>query len=299
MVITAAMYTCFILAFTFGGAIWAWGDGRLIALAVLSAVFAVVFAVTQYYAVLTDKTSRLFACEFVGQPQLVLLYIAMACGGATQFITTYYIPLYFIFVYGDTGTEAAIRLLPFICCYVVAILTCGYAMPRLGYHILWYFASGLLMATGGIAMYTIDTNTPTSHAYGFSALLGFGLTVSQAGYGLGTRLVHSSRAPDVIQFMNIAQGQSATLGLVIASAIFQSEAFAGLQKVLSSQGFSESQIHAAIAGSRSEVLQMISPELKKQCLAKIVEAIRLNWVLVIVAGSLQIIISLFISRKRF
>lgn len=65
---------------------------------------------------------RLFPCNLLADPQLVLLYIIIACSGATLFVSLYYIPLYFLFVYSDSGTEAAVRLLPYICFYVATTL---------------------------------------------------------------------------------------------------------------------------------------------------------------------------------
>lgn len=299
MLLTAALYSCFVIAFSFGGVQWPWDDGRFIALVVLFVVFLAAFAVTQHLAVFTTETDRLFPCEFLGNSQLVILYVAMACGGAGLFVAVYYIPLYFLFVHGESGTEAAVRLLPFICFYVTAILVCGYAMPRTGYHAVWYLVSGILLTAGGAAMYTIKVDTPTSYTYGFSVLLGFGLTVSQAGYAVSTPLVKPDRIPEVIQFLNISQGQSQMLGLAIASAIFQSKAFQGLQRELRDQNLSTEDIRAAVAGSRSKVFETISPELRARCLDILVDTISKIWIMVIVAGALLTVCSCFLSRRRF
>ncbi|RSM05356.1 hypothetical protein CEP52_006309 [Fusarium oligoseptatum] len=112
--LNTGIYVCFVLAFTFGGPEWAWDDGRFITCVVLFVIFVVAFAITQYYTVFTNKIDRLFPCDFLANPQMIILYIAIACGGAGLFVAVYYIPLYFLFVHGDSGTEAAVRLLPFI-----------------------------------------------------------------------------------------------------------------------------------------------------------------------------------------
>ncbi|KAK9486442.1 major facilitator superfamily domain-containing protein [Lipomyces starkeyi] len=295
IILTAAIYVCFVLAFTFGGALWDWNDRSFIALVVLFVIFTTAFAITQYFAVFTNNTDRLFPCEFLGNFQLVLLYICMACGGASLFVVVYYIPFYFLFVHGASSIEAAIRLLP----YVTAILSCGYAMPRMGYHKVWYLFTGIVLTAGGAAMYTMKATSPPAHVYGFSVLLGLGLTVSQAGYDVTTRLVKADKISEAIQFMNISQGHSQLLGLAIASAIFQSEAFRGMKDLLGGMGFSDSEIQRAIAGSRSQLLEAISPELRAKCLDIIVHIIDLEWVLVMAAGALQTICALFMWRRRF
>lgn len=299
MILFAGIFVSFVLAFTFGGPIWPWDDGRFIALVVLSVVFFITFAITQHYAVFTTKTHRLFPCDLLKNFQLFLLWIAIACGGAGLFVAVYYIPLYFLFVHGESGTEAAIRLLPLICFYVTAILFAGYAMPRTGYPIIYYLFSGIFLTAGGAAMHTIKVDSPSSHTYGFSILLGFGLTASQAGYAVASHLVEPERLADVIQFLNLSQGQSQLFGLLIGSAIFQSKAYEGIKSVLSDQGFTNEELRGAIAGSRSKVLESISPELRAQCIDVLVHTIADIWIMVIAAGALLIICSCFLSRKRF
>ncbi|KAK9234530.1 major facilitator superfamily domain-containing protein [Lipomyces kononenkoae] len=290
IVLTAAIYACFVLAFTFGGSIWNWSDGRFIALVLLFVIFTAAFAVTY-------KLNRLMPCEFLGNLQLVLLYVCMACGGAAQFVSVYYIPFFFLFVHGDSGTAAAVRLLPFVAIYVFGTLSCGYVLPRTGHHMIWYLVCGMLLTAGGAAMYTTKETSPTTHIYGFSVLLGLGLTVSQAGYDVGTRVVKADRPSKVIQFLNIAQGQSQLLGLILGSAIYKSEAFSGLKGLLGGLGYSDIEIRGAIAGSRSQLLETISPELRAKCLDIIVQVIDREWILVMVAGGLQTVCAIFMSKR--
>lgn len=297
--LTAGLYVSFTLAFSFGGAIWQWSDGRVIALIVVFGFTTIAFSLTQYYSVMTNETDRLFPCEFVGNPQLVLLYICMACGGASLFISIYYIPLYFLFVHGDSGTQAAVRLLPFICFYVFTILVCGATMGRTGYHMVWYTVSGLFLTCGGATMYTVTADTTPAHIYGYAVLLGIGMACTQAGYALAPLLVKPDRVAEAIQFLNISQGSSQLIGLTIASAIFQSITYSGLQRVLAGTDYPDKEIRAAIAGAKSTVLETATPELRARCIDVIVHSIGKAWILVITAGALWTVCSIFLSRKRF
>ncbi|CAH0020373.1 unnamed protein product [Clonostachys rhizophaga] len=297
-VLSAAMYTCFVLAFAFGGVAWAWNDPRVISLITLSALFLVAFGTSQRLALFTNLADRLFPCDFLGDLQLVLLYVCMACGGAALFVSIYYIPLYYLFVHGDTGLEAAIRLLPFICVYVAAVLMAGYAIPKTGYHMIWYLVSGIFLTAGGAAMLTVSPKTPDAHVYAFSVLIALGLTVCQASYSIAAQLVKPGREPESIQFLNISQGQSQLLGLAIASSVFQSIAFNGMKTVLDGMGFSDAEIQTAIAGAKSALLERVDDEVRQRCTEVIVQAVRYEWVLVIVAGILQTICSCFLTRKR-
>lgn len=225
------MYVSFVLFCTFGGTIWAWSDGRTIACIVVFAILVVAFAVTQIFCVLTTTENRLFPCEMVLNRTLVLLYITMACAGASIFVTIYYVPLYFQFVQGETGTQAAVRLLPFVSFSGASLNFCGYFMPRTGYIIIWYIASGVFLVVGAALMHVVDLSTPVGNIYGYSILIALGTTTSQAGYAVAPTLVPLNRIHEAIQLMNAAQGQSLLLGLTIASAIFQNRVFSGLQAI--------------------------------------------------------------------
>jgi hypothetical protein len=297
--LTAGLYGTFTVAFSFGGVLWAYRDGRTISLIVVWAACTVAFAVTQRFSLLTDPVNRLFPCEFLRDPQLILLYIIMACGGAALFVSVYYIPLYFLFVYGDTGVEAAVRLLPFICLYVATVLLCGAAMGRTGYHMAWFVFSGLCLTAGAACMYTVRQDTPLARIQGYTVLLGLGMMTSQAGYAVGNHMVHPSRAAELIQYLNISQGSSQLIGLAIASAVFQTHAFDGLKSVLGPLGYGDQQIQAAVAGARSQVLQQVSPEVRTRCLDVIVRSISRCWILVIVAGALYTLCSVFLTRSRW
>lgn len=298
-VLTAGLYVPFTIAFTYGGAFWQWSDNRVIILIVVFGLLTVTFGLTQHYGILTNKRDRLFPCEFVRDPQLILLYVCMACGGAALFVSVYYIPLYFLFVKGDSGTTAAVRLLPFICLYVATILLCGAAMGRTGYHIVWYLTSGIFLTCGGAMMYTVQAETSPAHIYGYAVLLGIGMATTQAGYAVAPLLVKPDRVSEVIQFLNISQGQSQLIGLTIASAIFQNITYSGLKRVLAGTGYPDSDIQAAVAGAKSTVLEKATPELRKQCIDIIVHSIDNAWVLVIAAGSLYTLCSCFLTRRRF
>ena len=296
--ISTGMYVFFVVAFSFGGAIWAWSDASFIVLIVLFGVFAVAFGLTQHFTVLTNKLDRLFPCEFLHNIQLILLYIGMSCGGAALFVAVYYIPFYYLFVHGESGTDAAVRLIPFICVYVAAILSCGYFLPRVGYAMVWYLVSGIFLVAGGAAMYTVKRDTSPGHIYGFSVIVAIGLTVSQASYDVAAHLVKPEQIPNVIQFINVSQGVSQLLGLALASTIFQSEAFRGMKALLGPLDYADGDIQAAIAGSRSHVLKDMSPELRAKALDVVVGVIEKEWVLVIAAGALQVVCALFMTRKR-
>ena len=303
IVLSAGMYVSFALALSYAGTVWAWNSARVIVLLALSGFLLMLFCVTQYWATFTSTAFRLFPLQFLVSRDMVALFVLIACGGAALFVSIYYIPLFFLFVHGDNATQAAVRLLPFVAFYAAGVLACGRLVPmtRPSYFWIWFFITGLFLTAGGAAIFTVSAGpTDASKVYGFSLLLGIGLSTSQASYYVAThRLLDAEKVPDVIQFLNASQGTSQFLGLLIASAIFQSRAYSGIRDVLEGRGsFTESQIRGAIAGAHSELFQELSTELRESCLAAIVWAIQREWILVFTAGALMTVTSLFLIHRK-
>ncbi|CAI7664274.1 unnamed protein product [Penicillium glandicola] len=298
-VLSAGMHISIILFIVFGGVEWSWTDGRNIALYVVSAVCTIAFVLSQYYCVGTNPENRLFPGEFLRDRTMILLYIIMACGGASLFVAVYYIPLYFQFVHGDSGIMSAVRLLPFICFYVATILLCGYVMPKTGFFILWYLVSGIFMLIGAVLMYMVKLDTSAANVYGYSILMGLGMTTTQAAYAVGPTLVTPDRVSECLQFMNIGQGQSQLLGLAIASAIFQTKTLNGLTALLGNKGYSQADIQGAIAGTQSTLMERLPSALKTEALKVIVSSISDVYVMAVSAGALYVVASCLLPRRRF
>ena len=287
------------MIFTFGGSIWPWNDGRIIVLFVVFGLVLIAFIVTQYFAILTTKDRRLFPGRFLRSRSLILLYICTACLGASLYVAIYYIPLYFQFAHGDTGTQAAVRLLPFIIFYIVGVLLNGILMPRFGYYMPWFLFSGVFMTIGGALMYSTKTSTPIANIYGYTILLGIGMTSYQSAYSVAPIKVSRDEVPVVIQFINVAQSGGILMALTISTVVFQNIAYEDLLAILGKAGYAPIDIRAAIAGARSTVLESAPPALKAAAIDAIVRAIDDAYILVIAAGALQLICALFLKREKF
>lgn len=88
------------------------------------------------------------------------------------------------------------------------------------------------------------------------------------------------------------------IALTITSAIFQNVGYQYLSDALAGRGFTPGDIHAALAGQKSRILVSATPEVKVLAVRAIVRAMNDGYVLVIAAGSLALISSLFMKRER-
>ncbi|KAI0532780.1 major facilitator superfamily domain-containing protein [Xylaria digitata] len=297
-VLSFGIYTAFALIFTFGGAIWPWGDGRMIALYVVLGVLTIAFALQQTLLIFTTKQDRLFACHYLRNRTLILLWISLCAFGGALFVTIYYLPLFFQFVRNDGGVQAAVRLLPFIIFYTFVVLVNGFFMVRWGYYMPWFLASGVFTTIGGALLYTSSTSIPNANIYGYSILVGIGMVAFQAAYSVAPSKVPPEEVGDTIQFLNVGQQGSVLIALASSNAIFQNVAFNRLVPILTPDGFSTEDITAAIAGARSTVLQTASPDVREAALKVLVQAIDYVYVLIIASGAVLIICAAFMRREK-
>lgn len=303
--LNGAIYATWVISLTFGGSQWAWTDGRTISMFVLSGILAILFLLQQHFLIMTTRRQRIFPLEFLKSRTLSLLWLGTCTTSAAQFIAIYFIPLIFQFTTNDTALHSAVRLLPFITLWFVAMLFSGGALPKVGYYMPWSLASGILITTGSALMFTIDATTSPANVYGYSILMavGSGLTIQMA-YSVGPLKVALNPAwgqvmiPDLIGFMNTAQIGSIVHALAISGAVFQNLAFHNLKSSLGPMGFTDSQLHQAISGLKSEVLINSTAQTKALAVEAIISAMDHVWILGVAGGGALVIAALFLKREK-
>jgi hypothetical protein len=85
----ASIYLTYLMAFTFGGAQWAWEDGRTITVLVMFGVTLVAFIFTQRYSVLTTREHRIYPVQFLRRRTFLILYATTACAASSLFVAVY------------------------------------------------------------------------------------------------------------------------------------------------------------------------------------------------------------------
>jgi hypothetical protein len=222
ILLNAAIFATFTIAFTFGGAQWAWSDYRFIIMVVFFGLLLLTFVTTQYFAVFTTTERRIFRAQFLRHRSLILLYIGTACSVTGLFIGAYYIPLFFQFARNDTAIMAAVRLLPFICMAITFTMLNGCLMLIFGYYMPWYTISGIFMILGGALMHSITSTTAAPTIYGYSVLLAIGAGCTlQSAYSIAAAKVSPQQIPQAIGFINHAQLGSIVIALTISGSVIQ------------------------------------------------------------------------------
>lgn len=285
-----SFFTC---ALTFGGGMWAWSHGGIIALFVLSGVFAIALYAQQYFVLFVTREARQFPPGHILKDwTLILLNIATAMAAVNIYVPLYYIPIYFQFVQGDSAILAAVRLLPYIVFLAVMNMASGALLPKVKYYWALYLTGGLLMVAGAAAMYTVTPDVPPANVYGYSILLGAGTgMVFNAGYTVGgvKTMIRTGSGLDVqrvISMLNLSQLGFQMGSLLIGGQIFQSYARIYLGQALRGAGsLSAAQINDIIAGAHSAVFDSLTTELQQAATAAITQAIGRVYIFSIAAGA--------------
>jgi len=150
--LSAGGFMTLTMGVSFGGALFAWSSAREIVLFVLAGILWILFFAQQSWAILTTRENRVFPVHLLVQREPALLFVSMAAGSAAVFVGIYYTPIYFQFTRGDSGIQAAVRLLPFLCFLSTSIIANGALLPRTGYYKVWYIVGSVLACAGGAVL---------------------------------------------------------------------------------------------------------------------------------------------------
>ena len=77
-VLICGAYVCGVFAIDFGGTLYSWDSGRVIALFVLSGVLFIAFGIQQGMCILTTKERRIFPVEFLRSRTMIMLFASIA-----------------------------------------------------------------------------------------------------------------------------------------------------------------------------------------------------------------------------
>lgn len=297
MVLLMGCLVSLIMAINFGGLTYAWNSGQIIGLFVAAGVLFAMLSVQQGMTLFVTLPRRLIPVQLIRSPIIIMLFICTAASAAGIFIPIFFVPLFFQFTRGTDAFETGVQLLPLIICLIFAIGVNGALMAKFGYYMPWYLFGGLICVAGGALMYTVDQNTSTGRIYGYTVLIGIGVGMwIQASFSVAQAKVDKKNVPAAIGFITLAQFLGNTTALAIANSIFLNLAESKVQRLLPS--FSRQQIEAAISGVTADFTENLDADVRTKVLDAIVTSMGATYILVITAGTLVTILSLFMKREK-
>ena len=172
-----------------------------------------------------------------------------------------------------------VRLLPFVCFLVTAIILCGFVVSKYGNYIAWFFGGGVLVVIGGALMYTVTENTSTAKIYGYTILIGTGAgAYLQLPFAAAQTEVEPHWIPVAVGIISFCQLAALAITLSISNTVFLKKATSALKQLLPEA--SEATIQRVISGVGTSYVESLPSATQQQVNVAIVNSLKNVYVLV-------------------
>lgn len=216
---------CLLLALQWGGSMYAWGDGRIIALLVLFVVLIAGFIAIQFWR----GDNATVPIRIISQRNIAGSVVFTFCLGGSFFIMIYWVPVWFQAIKGTTAEKSGIDSIPLVISLVICNIISGVGTTKLGYYTPFFYLSTILMAIGAGLMTTWTVSTGHSKWIGYQVVFGFGV-----GFGMQQPLICAQTVlpmhdvPVGTAIMVFFQSLGGALFLSVGQNIFTNELLKGI-----------------------------------------------------------------------
>ncbi|KAG8525237.1 uncharacterized protein KY384_008881 [Bacidia gigantensis] len=162
---------CALLALQWGGTTYPWRSARIIALLVLFGVLAMAFVAVQLW----KQDLGTVPPRIAKQRSVACAMWQMFCAGGAMMVMVYYLPIWFQAIKHVSAYKSGIMILPFILSLVVASITTGITVNRVGYYTPFIIGSVVLMSIGAGLITTFTPGTMHEKWIGYQIIFGFGI----------------------------------------------------------------------------------------------------------------------------
>ena len=203
---------CLLLALQWGGSVYPWNSGRIIALFVIFGVFIITFIGIQIW-----KGDAATVPPRIMQRSIVAGSFFGLCLGGAFFTFIYYMPIWFQAIQGVSATESGIRSLPLILAQVISSVASGVLTTKIGYYTPFLYVATVLMSIGAGLLTTLTVNSGTGMWIGYQIIFGLG-----SGSGFQQPLI---AAQTVLKLEDVPVGTSTVMFIqLLGGALFVSVA---------------------------------------------------------------------------
>ncbi|KAH8698979.1 major facilitator superfamily domain-containing protein [Talaromyces proteolyticus] len=161
---------CLLFTLQWGGTTYAWNSGPIIALFVVFGVTLLAFIASQAWL----GEGGTVPPRIAKQRTIFASSLFTFCLAGTFFLLSYFIPIYFQAVKGDSALKSGIDTIPVILPNVIGILFAGFGTSKIGYYVPFIYLAVILAPIGAGLLTTLDPNTSTGKWIGYQILFGFG-----------------------------------------------------------------------------------------------------------------------------
>ncbi|TAQ84789.1 hypothetical protein B7494_g6895 [Chlorociboria aeruginascens] len=227
LILIAAM-VCLLLALQWGGNDYPWSNSRvygcLIGFGLLLALFIALQTrhadnVTIPMRIITQRTVAA-SCGFT---------MTLAMVSSTL---SYYLPIFFQAVKGETASGSGIKILPFLMSLTGITLFSGAAITWVGYYVPFMWFGAALALIGSSLLFTLTPSSSTGKLVGYQILAGLGIGSTVQIPFIAAQVVLSGKdmasGMSIIGFFNALGG---ALAISIAQSIFSNSLYPQLSSI--------------------------------------------------------------------
>jgi len=248
----AAGASALILMTTWGGTQYAWASLPIVGLGIVGVAMLAGFIVVERRATEPILPFRLFRIQVFNVASGVGFVIGFAMFGAITFL-----PVFLQLVDGASATSSGLNILPLMAGLLVASISSGQIISRIGRYKIFPVIGTALAAAGVFLLSTIDPQTPRYVLSLYMVVLGLGLgcvmqvlviavqnAVEQRDLGVGTSSATFLRS------------MGASFGVAIFGAIFSNQLASNLKKNLPSSALQQGINPASLQGNPASLAHL-------------------------------------------
>uniref|UniRef100_A0A8H7NBT2 Major facilitator superfamily (MFS) profile domain-containing protein n=1 Tax=Bionectria ochroleuca TaxID=29856 RepID=A0A8H7NBT2_BIOOC len=169
IILTPAM-VCLLLALQWGGVAFPWSNGRVIALLVVFGVLMMVFIAAEVY----QGDNAMLPNRIMHQFHVLSSVWFCICSNGTTAVLSYYLPIWFQGVKGDSPIQSGIHTLPLVITTGAASILGGGLMSAFGRVGLWTVIGSVSAVVGAGLFTSLRPNTSLANLAGYQILSAVG-----------------------------------------------------------------------------------------------------------------------------
>ena len=219
---------CLLLALQWGGTVYPWHNGRIIALLVLFVLLIAGFISVQFWR----KEKATIPPRIVANRSIISGMWSQFCLGSSMMLMIYYIPIWFQAIKDVSAVKSGINVLPLILGLVVASIMAGILVQKLGYYAPFMIANSILMSIGAGLITTWTPSTGHSHWIGYQALYGFGMGLGMQQANLAAQAVLKRKdIPTGVSLIMFCQQLGGAIFVSVGENVFTNKLVQGLSSI--------------------------------------------------------------------
>ncbi|KAF2273807.1 major facilitator superfamily transporter [Westerdykella ornata] len=223
-----ASIICLLLALQLGGTIYAFSNGRIVALFVLFGVLLLAFVALQFWG---GKNATI-PLSVLKQRSILFGMFYMFCVGAHFFILVYFLPIWFQGVRGRSALQSGIDTLPILLSQTLFVVLGGIIVSVTGYYMPLAWISVAVASVGAGLLTTLDVDSGTGKWIGYQIIYGIG---GGLGYQQGVNAAQTVLGPTEIAIgtalMVFVQNLGGTIFFSAANNVFVTRLIKNLARV--------------------------------------------------------------------